>query len=420
MRGSRIGRARVVLLGTLLVAAIVMSTGAAAAHAQSQPGNSASVTPDPGGQTQGSTFYIPASADGRWGVTVKWNAGCPNTSPSDAPGDYWSVDVQIDGGVGGPASGDVPYGPGPPFSAPPASNQAQFGLAMKLDAAGKPSPREETFTWTATLECGGDQTIGSGSFKFVSGVPCDPHAYSKAQREFDTADSLLDAGAKQLRQANQALVQFVHDYVRDTLEIIPEKFDAVQVLQEISTHVAEVGEVGGVVVGLSITAEQLELLRENYARLANGAQADFNEAKLLTARGNADLAQALASKGCLDPIEGQLNKIRKDQKRDEDARNLIDTWQNNGYVYVSPISHEIVDEATALKQAKAALTGHSGSRATSRSAAASVKANAGQLRAAITDIDAALGDNKTAHRDLDRLTSATNTLINRLRALPAS
>jgi hypothetical protein len=363
----------------------------------------------------------PVNSSGVSGVSIGWTLECPYPAGYTSGSHDWDVEVGIYNSAGNEVVGDsAAYGGGTSADtygadANPNDSAHPLDLVVTMDPKG---PATQTFEVVVTLQCNGmDSTVDDQMIKLMR---CDPDAYGKAEREFDTANSLTDAGTKDLLETDHEIVQFVDDYVHDTVEIIPEKFDALQVLQEISSHVAEAGEVGGVVVGLSITAEQLELLRENYSGLADGAQADFKQAKLLTARGNADLARALAAKGCLDPIEGQLNKLLKDQKRDDDARALIDTWESNGYLYVSPISHEIVDEATALKQAKAALTGHSSSRAVAQSAAASVKANAEQLRAAIRDMDTALGDSKSVRRDVGRLESATKTLLKRLKALPAS
>jgi hypothetical protein len=427
MRGWRIGRALGVLVGTLLVGALVLLTGGAVARAQSQPGNSASVTPDPGGQTQGSTFYIPASADGRWGVTVKWNAGCPNTSPSDAPGDYWWVAVDIKGGGGGPGYSDTAYGPGPPFSAPPATNQSQFGLAMKTDAAGKPSPREQTFTWTATLQCGGYETIGSGSFQFVSGIPCDPGAYSKAQREYQTAESLVESGSKNLEEAIESDGKIDQEARDEAAKIAIDGVGLSQLLVAlehgavITPQSASLVESVHAIVELIGVAEQAELKGQGWDRLTSGAKADFELAQRLVADANQVLNQAFAN-GCRDPIHGQVKKLLDDQKRDDLARQIINSWTHNldETQYVNPVTQETESVDLALKQVKAELSaGHQQPNIAARHARASRSASitVAQIHAAIHYLANARGLDLTLKAHLGRIKSADETVLERLRAV---
>lgn len=380
------------------------------------PAVDGSVSSPAGGTT------VTVDSTGTYVIPVKWDASCPDTNGTYLPFWYWYVHIYVTHQDGSEANFQSVAYTDTEASGP---NDDTQGMTVTM-AAGLST---ETFTVHVSLLCGAEQVIGSPSITLTK---CDPNGYTRAQHEFDAASALLDSGTKNLIEADQQLVQFVKDYLHDVVEIAPEKYDALQVLQEISTHVAEVGEVGGVVVGLSITAEQLELLRKDYVRLSAAAQADFKQAQRLTTLGKADLNKALAAKGCLDPIEGQLNKLLADQKRDGDAHALIDTWDNNGYLYVSPSTHELVDEATALKQAKAALTRrHAGIRARAqstaasvaeraKSAAASVMADAAQLRLAISDIDRALKDDGSIRRDTARLEAATVAALKGLEALLAT
>ena len=67
-------------------------------------------------------------------------------------------------------------------------------------------------------------------------------------------------------------------------------------------------EVPGALVGLSVTAEQLLLPRQDLKRLSADAKSDFDHAKTEIALADASLAQDLA-KGCPLPVENQLNNL---------------------------------------------------------------------------------------------------------------
>src|SRR5207344_779988 len=105
-------------------------------------------------------------------------------------------------------------------------------------------------------------------------------------------------------------------------------------------------------------------------------------------RGDADLKQALAQGPCAGPLEDKLNKLLDDQRIEDQARKLIDSWENNGYRYVNPSTGEVLDEGAALKAARAAVL----TRKTQGAGAAPrhVKAKAAQLHAALRAITRAL------------------------------
>jgi hypothetical protein len=392
-----------------LIAICVMAVGlltaasAVSASPPASPGGSVSAP------TGGSTVLV--SSSGTYAIPVQWSASCPDTSGTQLQFWFWYVHIYVTRQDGSEANFQSVVYVGTEDSG---TNNTQ-GMVVQM----APGLSTETFQVQVSLICGGqEQVIGSPSITLTK---CDPDAYNRAQREYDTAAAFSKAGLSELHQADKAIEKFVKDYLSDSLEIIPEKFDALQVLKEISAHVAEVGEVGGVVVGLSITAEQLSLLKQDWSRLSRDAKADFDRARSWEDRANADLRTALASAGCPDRDHTQLNRLLSDQKRDDDARKLIDSWQNNGYLYVSPITHEVLTEAAALKQAKAALQGrHTAADTIARAATSSVKANAAQLRAAIRDIDSALRHDRIVLRDAARLQKATKTALTRLEAVGAT
>jgi len=296
-------------------------------------------------------------------------------------------------------------------------------FAVTMDPNG---PTTQAFEVVVTLQCNGmNTTVDDQTIKLMR---CDRNAYSEAQREYEMAEQLAALGEKELEKADESdgeIDQEVRDEAAKTIidgEGLGELLAALEhgaVITPESALFVEVLHAGTELFGLAL---QAELRSQDWSRLTKGAHSDFVLAERALDRANADLARALAEgTACAKPLHDQLNKLLADRKRLDDARDLIDKWQNNGYLYVSPISHEIVDEATALKQAEAALKGHPAKpSADARSARASARVNAADLRAAIRDVDAALGDNRSVRRDLGRLEAASKTLLKRLNALLAS
>lgn len=213
---------------------------------------------------------------------------------------------------------------------------------------------------------------------FVLKSGCDPDLLGKALREFDIAQTYYDAGVKEFNQAIKDFRKFGLDYGEEFGRVAGEKYAILKDAEIVDEAIegtltpAQAGLVGSIetgleggalVGGLAITLK--ELLNnvipafKEHSRLLDEADADFKSADQWNKRAAADLKDALASGPCLDPVEEQLNKALDEQRVDQQARSIIDSWENTGYLYKNPATGEILDEAAALKAALATLKGRS-------------------------------------------------------------
>ena len=215
----------------------------------------------------------------------------------------------------------------------------------------------------------------------------------KAQREYDTANGFAAAGVKELNQAAGDLRDFRNDYLKESAELGAEKASLLQYLGLVSHTAVEVVEVTAFYVGIGVTIEELytkiiPAVREG-GKLSDEADRDFKRAEQWAKQGDTDLKQALAHGPCLDPVEGRLNKLLDDRKLEDQARTLIDSWENNGYRYVDPVTGEVLDEGAALKRAR---RDRGGARTPQVPGAArgKIKANAAEIRAALAAVGRAL------------------------------
>ncbi len=417
---------RIIVVVVALTTGLVSADSSVAQTAPSQPGGSASISYPPGEQsTPGSnTLNVPS---GTTVVTVSWDASCPPYSGDSDPQDWsWSITVNgtyrdgrdaFDSGYIGPGLGRTSW-----------HGHQGFGVSME-----HAQDESDTIGWEVQLHCGSattdPMTLGSGSFTLTK---CDPDSYAKAQSEFALAEKLQAAADRELAEAENADEELHDETVKegDTIALVSASANTALSLLEHFKYVTGYGavavEIADALIAIVNLAEQVDLNNQNWSRLNDGARTDLEQAKTFTDRGDADLAAAFGG-GCPDPDQ-QLNKLLADQRRDDDARKLIESWENNGYLYRSPITHEALDQAaaltqakTALAQAKTALSGDpSNRRATDRAASASVTASTKELRAAIIDLDTAIGYNKSVRSDLSRLEAATTTALNGLRALLAT
>lgn len=339
------------------------------------------------------------------GIRVQWNANCGIQ-------DYWAVNVVITHQDGSKANGAGYIFDNHGGAQPSASQDMVWSVSMM------PGLTTETFHAQVMLSCPNDgSNVVIAEQSVTLGGNCDPNLYSKAQHEYDTADSWTKLGDKELTDARRDLLKFAKDFAKESVKIGLEKYDLLNVLKLVVSHgPVVVVEIAAALAGLSITAEQLDLAWQDYARVTAQADTDFKQAKLLTDRADTDFANA---RPCLDPIEGQLNTLLADQKRTSEARRIIDKWENNGTLYRNPITHELVEEAAALKQAEAQLAAAPAKRPLAKTAAKSVKANAAQLRAAIKYLNTAQRHDRTTRADLARVTAADATALTRLKALLA-
>ena len=339
-------------------------------------------------------------------MTVSWSADCPLASGQSDGSDFWYIQIYGYHQDGSDAVSDSAAYVGPD------SVDGQQGLVLQI----APGLSTETFTLQVKRECQSVQTV-IGTFTLTL-TKCDVNALSRAQSEFDTGDAFINAGNKELGEHNDELNKFVKEFLKNSVEVGIVKGGLLYLLKRFSAAVAETVELPAALVGISVTAEQLLLLRQDLNRLSDGARSDFTHAKMEVALADASLSQGLA-KGCLLPGEDKLNKLLEDQRSDDDARALIDGWDNNGVRYFSPITHEWVFADLALKQAKAALAGRSATSHTRVLRAARVPgATATQVRAAIRLIGRAQRFSRSARHNLARLQKLTNTFVKRLEARP--
>jgi len=252
---------------------------------------------------------------------------------------------------------------------------------------------------------------------FVLGNGCDPDLLAKALREYQTANDFTKAGVNELNQAASDLRDFRDDYLKESAEIGGEKFSILKALEALSHTAFEAVEVTAFYVGIGVTIEELytkivPAVRES-GKLSREADADFKQAEQWASRGDADLKQALAQGPCAGPLEDKLNQLLDDQRTEDQARKVIDSWENTGYLYVNPSTGEVLDEGAALKAARAAVL----TRKTQGAGAPprQVKANAAQLHTALRAITRALASHAKAQNQFARLQAATDTARTRLR-----
>jgi len=248
---------------------------------------------------------------------------------------------------------------------------------------------------------------------------CDPGLLAQAEREFATADTFINAGTKDLGQAADSITDFEKSYFSEAAEIGTEKITLLKVLEDISETAAEAAEITGIYVGAGVTAEQLAFdvypLIKDTRQLSQEAQDEFDQGLQWAQRAEADLKRALAQGPCIGPDEKELDALLRDQKIDDEARSLIDSWQNNGAFYVDPVSNDVLDEAAAMKQAKAQLAATASSDLRSDGIVVLATAGAGpsktQLQKALAYILRAMADQKDGTTKIALLQKATTTAL---------
>jgi hypothetical protein len=283
-----------------------------------------------------------------------------------------------------------------------------------------------TVVTTDTIPDGGGPDSLSATNVISLTATCDPNLMAKALREYETATSFAQAGVKEINAAGRSLQGFGEDYAKESLEVGGEKFTLLQILHSVDAgfelDLAQIAELTGVGVAIGVTLEELLFkfypeYRE-YKSQSKAAQADFNRAKQWAARGAADLKTALAGGPCLDPVEGRLNKLLDDRDKEDKARRLIDSWEHSNSVYRDPASGDILDEAAALKRARAALrSGSSGRLLQAVGVSTKAKLTARQVRSAAGHLRTATAKHASAKSRIGHLRIASTTLRNGLRPL---
>jgi hypothetical protein len=377
---------RTLILGLVASAGILLSPGMAAAQ---QPPGSATL--------QESTVYAPA---GTGDAEVDWSASCS--------AQYWYVNTDALHQDGSHANHQSTA-----ESGGTTSDSRTHGLILTM-AEGLQS---ETFHITVKLTCDPNPETIIGDLS-ITLTRCNPEDLNNVDRDYAMAAQLRDLGVKELTDSHTHLRHFAREYGKESAEIGVEKYDMLQLLQLGLSHTAVTAvEVAAAIAGTILTGQQLYIAWQDYSRLRKGADDDFKLSEGYANKGDEDLKGALAAHGCLEPDEARIDKLRKEQKREEDARNIIESWENNGVLYFSPISHERVTEGLALKQARAALTGGKAKGSAAARAARRHKVTLAQVRRALRHIRKASRVAAKIHSKLKHLEPATATAIKRLKAL---
>jgi hypothetical protein len=346
-----------------------------------------------------STVYAPA---GTGSVDVMWSASCSSSR-------FWYVNTDALHADGSHANH---------ISTAESDGTTSDSRTHSFILTMAPGLQRETFQVTTKLTCDPNPETIIGQHD-VTLTRCDPDAFNRSEREFDLALQHDKLGKDELKESKNGLKTFAKDYAEESARVTAEKS---LFLDELKVWVAEtpivIVKVAAVAAGAIFTAQEVYLVWQDYKRLQHEAKDDFDLAQREAKMADADLKAALASRTCLEPAEGQLDRMLKKQKREDDARAIIGSWENNGYQYVSPITHEVVDEATALKQARAALEGGSAKgSSTARAARAPRTATGAQVRRALRHVNRAIRISHAVGKNLARVEAASSRAVTRLTAV---
>ena len=354
------------------------------APADSASGNTATVTVAPGG------------------IRVQWNASC-------GVQDYWAVNVWITHQDGSKANGAGYIFDNNGGKQPSAAQDMVWSVQIL------PSLKKETFHAQVTLSCpnnGSNVVIGEQSVTL--GLGCNPGPFNKAQREFALADQFHTLGEQELKTAWKVVKNFAWEYAKALVLEGGAKLAALKALKRFAPAAFAVLAPPTEALAAAVSAEEILLkgipLWADYIRDVTAANEDLARGDAYAAKAEADLQAAKDL--CLDPLEQQLNKLLGDEKQDKQAHQIIQKWQGDANRNLSPITHDLGDEATALKQATSQLGG-----AHASAAGKPVTITTVQLRAGIRDLNSALADDRAIRRHLAAITADQNATLTQLKAL---
>jgi hypothetical protein len=248
---------------------------------------------------------------------------------------------------------------------------------------------------------------------------CDPDSYDNAERKYATAEQLVAQGEKDLDAAKDGDQDLLDDTANETVKAggIGVLIAALEHGLELTPTEALAAEIAHILNDVATISENISLNSQDWTRLTDDARSEFEHAAILVASANNDMASAL----CPDEQEAQFAKLLAEQKLDDDARTVIESWDNNGNLYLSKISNEWVEADRAFAEAKAALSAAAApTHARDLATTASNSAFAAHIRAAISALTGARGYTSAMHANLLRLKSATATALNALAKLPAA
>jgi hypothetical protein len=148
------------------------------------------------------------------------------------------------------------------------------------------------------------------------------------------------------------------------------------------------------------------------------AEKDLERAEEWGKRARADLDAALRQGPCVGPLAQQYRRALEEERKQDAARALIETWENNGYLYLNPATGELLDEAAALREARRVLAG--GERSTqsrSQTGKTPIEEIRRRLRVAIAKLTRARTLQGRVQQRVERSIRATDLLLRRLRPL---
>lgn len=379
------------------------------------------------------TLTVTPGAGGTGDATVTGTGDATATTPATCaiqptrPPPLQSASLQIDGTFANDAFrvhfSVVSIEPNPALDGGFFANWCCPGPEQVLPAKGGEVHTTVTVTDTSPQQAG--TSVNTWDLKRT----CDPDLLAKAQREYDTGNSFAKAASGELRKAAAEISDFGNEYAKESAEVAGEKGSLLQALKTVDSaldvtplaayaDLAQGLEIAGIYGALIVTVEEvytklIPTFRE-HKKLADEASADMKRAEQWWRRGNADLKQALAQGPCVDPkLEQELNRLENEQKQKNRARALIDSWENNGYLYINPTNGEILDEGAALKAAAAILKGARSTQAV-RDNRSRIQALAKRLHTAFDDVKRAVARHGQAVSRIAKFQTATKRLLKRL------
>jgi hypothetical protein len=199
-----------------------------------------------------------------------------------------------------------------------------------------------------------------GSEVTVPALSCDPDLLTKALREYETAKSFYNAAVQDLRQAHEQLDTSLTEAIKNKAK----KKAVKAALKEAACCSAKTQRgvertLFWVKIGLILNTIAFKVapkLRESQ-KAFDEAEKDMERGEAWRKRAEADLEAALKQGPCTGDLRKKLDQALDEQRRQRAARGLIESWENNGYLYLNPATGEALDEAEALREARRILEG---------------------------------------------------------------
>ncbi len=359
------------------------------------------------------TFTVSAKLGQRvansWQVEVDWSITCTGASDPLYFGDLSLIEESTGdsfflGGTAGP------------------SGKSIASVPMKTSARRlKPRLNSSCGSSSGALHGSGTSVV-LGNEVTVPALSCDPNLLAKALREYETAKSFYNAAVQDLRQAHEQVDTTLTELAKAKAKKAALKAALKELIALLGEDAAAAASVVAIYVriGLVINAIVFKVLPklQESRKAFKEAREDFERAEAWRKRAEASLAAALRQGPCTGDLRAKLDQALDEQRRQAAARALIESWENNGYLYLNPATGEVLDEAAALREARRILEG--GQRtAQSRvgQAAPRITATRRQMEAAVLKIDVAQRLTDTVRRRILRADAAAERLRMRLRPL---